>query len=67
MFDKINSDYSIRVNRSWTFEIPKSVAAMAATASTVPTPLIHVYVCANVHVCTCIHTAYASTHNIYTV
>ena len=39
MFDKIYSDCSIRVNRSWTFEIPKSVAAMAATAATVPTPL----------------------------
>ena len=39
MFDKINSDCSIRVNGSWTFEIPKSVAAMAATAATVPTPL----------------------------
>ena len=36
---KINSDCSIRVNRSWTFEIPKSVAAMADTAATVPTPL----------------------------
>ena len=36
---KINSDCSIRKNRSWTFEIPKNVAAMADTAATVPMPL----------------------------
>ena len=37
MCDKINADCSIRVNRSWTFEISKSAAAMAAK---VPTPLL---------------------------
>ena len=58
MFDKINSDCSIRVNRSWTFEIPKSVAAMADTAATVPTPLMCaciVYVCMYICVYVCIN------------
>ena len=34
MCDKINTDSSVRANRSWTFEIPKSAAAMAATVPT---------------------------------
>ena len=42
MCDKINADCSIRINRSWTFEISKSAAAMAAMATMVPTPL---YIC----------------------
>ena len=38
MCDKINVDCSVRVNRSWTFEIPKSAATVAATATMAPTP-----------------------------
>ena len=40
MCDEINADRSIRVYRSWTFEIPKSAVPMAATALT---PLLIAY------------------------